>query len=100
MHKNSLPTSNDFTGTGDGTNTPVPPSNTPQTPAGTLSGDATPLHDRSEHRSDSLHQVLEQMRSLVLRMSSFNSDEVDESADNDSVSSHDNYSWLQSQDEE
>lgn len=57
-----------LTGTGDGTNTPIPPSNTPQTPAGgTASGDATPLNDRIEQRSDSLHQVLEQMRSLVLR---------------------------------
>lgn len=57
-----------FAGTGDGTNTPIPPSNTPQTPAGgTASGDATPLNDRIDQRSDSLHQVLEQMRSLVLR---------------------------------
>lgn len=55
-------------GTGDGTNTPIPPSNTPQTPAGgTTSGDATPLNDRIDQRSDSLHQILEQMRSLVLR---------------------------------
>ncbi|XP_020289428.1 E3 ubiquitin-protein ligase RNF146 [Pseudomyrmex gracilis] len=58
----------DSMGTGDGTNTPIPPSNTPQTPAGgTASGDATPLNDRIDQRSDSLHQVLEQMRSLVLR---------------------------------
>lgn len=57
-----------FIGTGDGTNTPIPPSNTPQTPAGgTASGDATPLNDRIDQRSESLHQVLEQMRSLVLR---------------------------------
>ncbi|XP_029056635.1 E3 ubiquitin-protein ligase RNF146 isoform X3 [Osmia bicornis bicornis] len=66
--------------TGDGTNTPVPPSNTPQTPAGgTASGDATPLNDRMEQR-DSLHQVLEQMRSLVLRehLSSDTDDELDE----------------------
>ncbi|KAK9298853.1 hypothetical protein QLX08_007959 [Tetragonisca angustula] len=49
------PASDDM-GTGDGTNTPVPPSNTPQTPAGgTASGDATPLNDRMEQR-DSLHQ--------------------------------------------
>ncbi|XP_032689390.1 E3 ubiquitin-protein ligase RNF146 [Odontomachus brunneus] len=58
----------DSMGTGDGTNTPIPPSNTPQTPAGgTASGDATPLNDRIDQRSESLHQVLEQMRSLVLR---------------------------------
>ncbi|XP_015114537.1 E3 ubiquitin-protein ligase RNF146 isoform X1 [Diachasma alloeum] len=57
----------DTMGTGDGTNTPVPPSNTPQTPAGNASGDATPLTDRTEQRQDSLHQVLEQMRSLMLR---------------------------------
>ncbi|XP_063991761.1 E3 ubiquitin-protein ligase RNF146 isoform X2 [Diachasmimorpha longicaudata] len=56
----------DSMGTGDGTNTPVPPSNTPQTPAGNTSGDATPLTGRLEHRQDSLHQVLEQMRSLML----------------------------------
>ncbi|XP_015587402.1 E3 ubiquitin-protein ligase RNF146 isoform X2 [Cephus cinctus] len=41
----------DNMGTGDGTNTPIPPSNTPQTPAGgTASGDGTPLTDRSDQR--------------------------------------------------
>ncbi|XP_058808278.1 E3 ubiquitin-protein ligase RNF146-like isoform X2 [Phymastichus coffea] len=52
----------------DGTNTPIPPSNTPQTPAGgTTSGDVTPSTATRlmDHRSDSLHQVLEQMRSLI-----------------------------------
>ncbi|XP_043284081.1 E3 ubiquitin-protein ligase RNF146 isoform X2 [Venturia canescens] len=49
----------DTLGTGDGTNTPVPPSNTPQTPAGgNTSGDATPLTDRNDPRSDSLHQII------------------------------------------
>ncbi|XP_033209542.1 E3 ubiquitin-protein ligase RNF146 [Belonocnema kinseyi] len=74
----------DNLGTGDGTNTPVPPSNTPQTPAGgSASGDATPLTDRSNQRSESLHQILEQMRSLVLMENlSLNSDnEIEEPAD-------------------
>ena len=76
-----------FTGTGDGTNTPVPPSNTPQTPAGgSASGDATPLTDRSNQRSESLHQILEQMRSLVLREHlSLNSDnEIEDPMDDTS----------------
>lgn len=80
-----------FSGTGDGTYTPVPPSNTPQTPAGgAASGDTTPLSDGSNHRSDSLHQVLEQMRSLVLREPvSFTSDiEIEESVVDASVSGH------------
>lgn len=77
-----------FTGTGDGTNTPIPPSNTPQTPAGgTASGDATPLNDRIDQRSESLHQVLEQMRSLVLREHlSLNSDtELEEDTENATI---------------
>lgn len=80
-----------LTGTGDGTNTPVPPSNTPQTPAGgTASGDATPLNDRLEQRSDSLHQVLEQMRSLVLRehLSSSTDNELEEATESESLSTH------------
>ncbi|XP_026672617.1 E3 ubiquitin-protein ligase RNF146-like, partial [Ceratina calcarata] len=83
------PASDDM-GTGDGTNTPVPPSNTPQTPAGgTASGDATPLNDRMEQR-DSLHQVLEQMRSLVLRehLSSDTDDELEEDEESESPSTH------------
>ncbi|XP_074096496.1 ring finger protein 146 isoform X2 [Cotesia typhae] len=48
----------DITGTGDGASTPVPPSNTPQTPAGHVSGDATPLTDRTDQRADSLHQII------------------------------------------
>ncbi|XP_068974035.1 E3 ubiquitin-protein ligase RNF146-like isoform X1 [Bombus flavifrons] len=83
------PASDDM-GTGDGTNTPVPPSNTPQTPAGgTASGDATPLNDRMEQR-DSLHQVLEQMRSLVLRehLSSDTDDELEEDEGSESPSTH------------
>ncbi|XP_015178573.1 PREDICTED: E3 ubiquitin-protein ligase RNF146 isoform X3 [Polistes dominula] len=74
---------------GDGTSTPIPPSNTPQTPAGgTASGDATPLNDRVDQRSDSLHQVLEQMRSLVLiEHLSFNSNnDLEETAEDESVS--------------
>ncbi|XP_011690887.1 PREDICTED: E3 ubiquitin-protein ligase RNF146 [Wasmannia auropunctata] len=81
----------DSMGTGDGTNTPIPPSNTPQTPAGgTASGDATPLNDRIDQRSDSLHQVLEQMRSLVLREHlSLNSDnEFEEDTEDASISDH------------
>ncbi|KYM79065.1 hypothetical protein ALC53_10619 [Atta colombica] len=81
----------DSMGTGDGTNTPIPPSNTPQTPAGgTASGDATPLNDRVDQRSDSLHQVLEQMRSLVLREHlSLNSDnEFEEDTEDTSISDH------------
>ncbi|KAF7401503.1 hypothetical protein HZH68_007323 [Vespula germanica] len=76
---------------GDGTSTPIPPSNTPQTPAGgTASGDATPLNDRIDQRSDSLHQVLEQMRSLVLREHlSFNSNnDLEETAEDESISEH------------
>ncbi|XP_014611473.1 PREDICTED: E3 ubiquitin-protein ligase RNF146 isoform X3 [Polistes canadensis] len=76
---------------GDGTSTPIPPSNTPQTPAGgTASGDATPLNDRMDQRSDSLHQVLEQMRSLVLiEHLSFNSNnDLEETAEDESVSEH------------
>jgi len=78
-------------GTGDGTNTPIPPSNTPQTPAGgTASGDATPLNDRIDQRSDSLHQVLEQMRSLVLREHlSLNSDnEFEEDIEEATIPNH------------
>ncbi|XP_011632304.1 E3 ubiquitin-protein ligase RNF146 isoform X1 [Pogonomyrmex barbatus] len=81
----------DSMGTGDGTNTPIPPSNTPQTPAGgTASGDATPLNDRIDQRSDSLHQVLEQMRSLVLREHlSLNSDnEFEEDTEDATISDH------------
>ncbi|KAM0728341.1 E3 ubiquitin-protein ligase RNF146 [Formica fusca] len=81
----------DSMGTGDGTNTPIPPSNTPQTPAGgTASGDATPLNDRVDQRSDSLHQVLEQMRSLVLREHlSLNSDnEFEEDTEDATISDH------------
>ncbi|KAL6267473.1 hypothetical protein P5V15_000549 [Pogonomyrmex californicus] len=81
----------DSMGTGDGTNTPIPPSNTPQTPAGgTASGDATPLNDRIDQRSDSLHQVLEQMRSLVLREHlSLNSDnEFEEDTEDTTISDH------------
>ncbi|XP_066998166.1 E3 ubiquitin-protein ligase rnf146 [Anabrus simplex] len=45
-----------------GTSTPVPPTNTPQTPAGSMaSGGATP------ERHGSLDQALEQIRSLSLR---------------------------------
>lgn len=90
-HKNIFVKSTTFTGTGDGTNTPIPPSNTPQTPAGgTASGDATPLNDRIDQRSDSLHQVLEQMRSLVLREHlSLNSDnEFEEDTEDASISDH------------
>lgn len=51
-------------GTG-GDTTPVAPSNTPQTPAGgRTSGDTTP------DRRDSIHQVVEQIRSLGLRTAS------------------------------
>ncbi|KAH0946096.1 hypothetical protein HN011_011849 [Eciton burchellii] len=81
----------DSMGTGDGTNTPIPPSNTPQTPAGgTASGDATPLNDRIDQRSDSLHQVLEQMRSLVLREHlSLNSDnEFEEDIEEATIPNH------------
>ncbi|XP_076297990.1 ring finger protein 146 isoform X1 [Lasioglossum baleicum] len=81
----------DNMGTGDGTNTPIPPSNTPQTPAGgTASGDATPSNDRMEQRSDSLHQVLEQMRSLVLRdyLSSSTDNELEEAEESESLSTH------------
>ncbi|EZA47492.1 hypothetical protein DMN91_005066 [Ooceraea biroi] len=81
----------DSMGTGDGTNTPIPPSNTPQTPAGgTASGDATPLNDRIDQRSDSLHQVLEQMRSLVLREHlSLNSDnEFEEDIEEATIPDH------------
>ena len=88
-----------LTGTGDGTNTPVPPSNTPQTPAGgSASGDATPLTDRSDQRSDSLHQILEQMRSLVLRehLSLSSDQEIDDPDDNTSISVHHSASSLQS----
>ncbi|KAK2576790.1 hypothetical protein KPH14_005432 [Odynerus spinipes] len=83
---------------GDGTSTPIPPSNTPQTPAGgTASGDATPLNDRMDQRSDSLHQILEQMRSLVLREHlSFNSNnDLEETAEDESVSEHSILSCLQ-----
>ncbi|KAG7199167.1 hypothetical protein KM043_018051 [Ampulex compressa] len=82
----------------DGTNTPVPPSNTPQTPAGgNASGDATPLNDRLEQRSDSLHQVLEQMRSLVLRerLSSNADNELEETVEDETLSDHPTASWLQ-----
>ncbi|XP_076634282.1 ring finger protein 146 isoform X1 [Colletes latitarsis] len=81
----------DNMGIGDETNTLVPPSNTPQTPAGgTASGDATPLNDRLEQRSDSLHQVLEQMRSLVQRehLSSNADNELEEIVENESLSTH------------
>ncbi|XP_012278693.1 E3 ubiquitin-protein ligase RNF146 [Orussus abietinus] len=89
----------DNMGTGDGTNTPVPPSNTPQTPAGgTASGDATPLTDRSDQRSDSFHQALEQMRSLVRREHlSFGSDnELEEAPENETLSDHTSLPWLRS----
>ncbi|XP_032455539.1 E3 ubiquitin-protein ligase RNF146 isoform X4 [Nasonia vitripennis] len=47
---------------GDGNNTPIPPSNTPQTPAGgTASGDATPSTATrllDHQRQDSLHQII------------------------------------------
>ncbi|XP_031841980.1 ring finger protein 146 isoform X2 [Nomia melanderi] len=81
----------DNMGTGDGTNTPIPPSNTPQTPAGgTASGDATPLNDRMEQRSESLHRVLEQMRSLVLgeHLSSSTDNELEEAEESESLSTH------------
>lgn len=79
--------------TGDGTNTPIPPSNTPQTPAGgTTSGDVTPSTATRliDHRSDSLHQVLEQMRSLVLRenYSSVYQQNLQDSIDDGSFSDH------------
>ncbi|GLH03589.1 uncharacterized protein GBIM_09463 [Gryllus bimaculatus] len=48
-------------GTTNGATTPVPPTNTPQTPAGGMaSGDTTP------DRHESLHQAIEQIRSLSL----------------------------------
>ncbi|KAH0548421.1 E3 ubiquitin-protein ligase RNF146 isoform X6 [Cotesia glomerata] len=86
----------DITGTGDGASTPVPPSNTPQTPAGHASGDATPLTDRTDQRADSLHQVLEQMRSLMLTGHlSLNSDnEVEETTNDGSFSDHHSSSSL------
>ncbi|XP_014238853.1 E3 ubiquitin-protein ligase rnf146-like isoform X1 [Trichogramma pretiosum] len=91
--------SNDNTG-GESTS-PIPPSNTPQTPAGgTLSGDATPLAQTRllDHRPDSLHQVLEQMRSLVLRenLSSHNSQDLQDSIDDGSFSDNSTFPWLQS----
>ncbi|KAK0092939.1 hypothetical protein PV326_000261 [Microctonus aethiopoides] len=89
----------DTIGTVDGTSTPVPPSNTPQTPADNASGNATPLTNQTDQRPDSLHQVLEQMRSLMLRGHfSLNSDnETEDTIDDGSFS--DNSSsllWLQS----
>jgi E3 ubiquitin-protein ligase RNF146 len=54
------------------TPTPVPPTNTPQTPAGgTASGDTTP------DRRESLHRAVEQIRSLSLRDNVAASDESD-----------------------
>ncbi|KAK0158461.1 hypothetical protein PV328_009460 [Microctonus aethiopoides] len=47
----------DTIGTVDGTSTPVPPSNTPQTPADNASGNATPLTNQTDQRPDSLHQI-------------------------------------------
>lgn len=87
-------------GTGDGTNTPVPPSNTPQTPAGQTSGDATPLVGQTDHhRQDSLHQVLETMRSLMIRgRFSINSNSDVEEDTNNERSFSDNHTslrWLQ-----
>lgn len=93
----------DNIGIADGTNTPIPPSNTPQTPAGgSASGDATPLTDRSDQRSESLHQILEQMRSLVLREHmSLNSDnEIDDAVENNSHSDQRSVDWLQSDEED
>ena len=84
---------------GDGTSTPIPPSNTPQTPAGgTTSGDATPLTAArlsDNQRSDSLHQVLEQMRSLVLRENlTHNSQDLQDSIDDGSFSDNSMLSWV------
>ncbi|XP_008204443.1 E3 ubiquitin-protein ligase rnf146 isoform X3 [Nasonia vitripennis] len=85
---------------GDGNNTPIPPSNTPQTPAGgTASGDATPSTATrllDHQRQDSLHQVLEQMRSLVLRetFSSSNQQDLPDSIDDHSFSDHSLLPWL------
>ncbi|CAD6222694.1 GSCOCG00001095001-RA-CDS [Cotesia congregata] len=92
----SVSPASDITGTGDGASTPVPPSNTPQTPAGHASGDATPLTDRTDQRADSLHQVLEQMRSLMLTGHlSLNSDnEVEETTNDGSFSDHHSSSSL------
>ncbi|XP_069701638.1 E3 ubiquitin-protein ligase rnf146-like isoform X1 [Periplaneta americana] len=61
-------------GTSDGalTPTPIPPTNTPQTPAGTASGDTTP------DRRESLHRAVEQIRSLCLRDDVTASDDSDE----------------------
>lgn len=61
-------------GVGDGavTPTPIPPTNTPQTPAGgTASGDTTP------DRRESLHRAVEQIRSLSLRDNVTLSDDSD-----------------------
>lgn len=61
--------------TADGamTPTPVPPTNTPQTPAGgAVSGDTTP------DRQESLHRAVEQIRSLSLRDDVSASDGSDE----------------------
>ncbi|KAJ8683637.1 hypothetical protein QAD02_019429 [Eretmocerus hayati] len=85
------PTSPASDNTGEGTSTPIPPSNTPQTPSGgNTSGDATPsTAARMDHqRSDSLHQVLEQMRSLILRdnLLSGNQQDLHESIDDGSFS--------------
>ncbi|XP_011501588.1 PREDICTED: E3 ubiquitin-protein ligase rnf146 [Ceratosolen solmsi marchali] len=86
---------------GDGTNTPIPPSNTPQTPAeGTASGDATPSAATrllDHQRSDSLHQVLEQMRSLVSRenFSSNNQQDAQDIIDDGSFADQSLLPWLQ-----
>lgn len=62
------------------TPTPVPPTNTPQTPAGgTASGDTTP------DRQESLHRAVEQIRSLSFRddVSASDGSDVDERGSGD-----------------
>ncbi|PSN43904.1 E3 ubiquitin-protein ligase [Blattella germanica] len=74
-------------GTGDGalTPTPIPPTNTPQTPAGgTTSGDTTP------DRQDSLHRAVEQIRSLTFR----DNITVSDDSDNEDVGSGDEHQEL------
>lgn len=71
------PKSPTLQGTADGAMTPtlVPPTNTPQTPAGgTASGATTP------DRQESLHRAVEQIRSLSLRDDVSDSDDSDEDA--------------------
>ncbi|XP_066589245.1 E3 ubiquitin-protein ligase RNF146 [Prorops nasuta] len=91
---------NDGTNIRDEASTPIPPSNTPQTPAGgAASGDTTPLSNTVEQRPDSLHEVLEQqMRSLIMREHlSFNADEeLNEDTPNETLSAvHPSISWIQ-----